>query len=74
MKFTVKWEVHYYDNDIKLYCDIDQDEDDVNTLDDILHSLCLCSMKRFGNFVNNFEKRNRIDEVIRILNVVLTRA
>ena len=35
MKFTVKWEVHYYDNDIKLYCDIDQDEDDVKTLEDI---------------------------------------
>ena len=35
MKFTVKWEVHYYDKDIKLYCDIDQDEDHVKTLDDI---------------------------------------
>ena len=35
MKFTVKWEVHYYDKDIKLYCDIDQDEDHVNTVDDI---------------------------------------
>ena len=35
MKFTVKWEVHYYDKDIKLYCDIDQDEDNVKTLDDI---------------------------------------
>jgi len=31
MKFTVKWEVHYYDKDIKLYCDIDQDEDHVKT-------------------------------------------
>ncbi|MEC8146926.1 MAG: UvrD-helicase domain-containing protein [Pseudomonadota bacterium] len=28
----------------------------------------------FYNFVNNFEKRNRIDEVIRLLYVVLTRA
>ncbi len=35
MRFTVKWEVHYYDKDIKLYCDIDQDEDHVKTLDDI---------------------------------------
>ena len=35
MKFTVKWEVHYYENDLKLYCDIDQDEDHVNSLDDI---------------------------------------
>tara|TARA_B100000768_G_C11278153_1_gene377013 strand:+ start:2136 stop:2399 length:264 start_codon:yes stop_codon:yes gene_type:complete len=35
MKFRVKWEVEYYDHDIKLYCDIDQDEDNVKTLDDI---------------------------------------
>ena len=39
MKFTVKWEVHYYDEDIKLYCDIDQDEDHVKTLDDIFKFL-----------------------------------
>ena len=35
MKFTVKWEVNYYEKGIKLYCDIDQYEDQVNTLDDI---------------------------------------
>ena len=39
MKFTVKWEVHYYDQDIKLYCDIDQDEDHVKTLYDIFKFL-----------------------------------
>lgn len=24
MKFTVKWEVEFYDHDLKLYCDIDE--------------------------------------------------
>lgn len=27
MKFTVKWEVEFYDHDKKLYCDIDEDDD-----------------------------------------------
>ena len=27
MKFTVKWEVDYDSKDLKLYCDIDEDED-----------------------------------------------
>jgi len=35
MKFTVKWEVEFYDHDLKLYCDIDEDEDNIKTLDDI---------------------------------------
>ena len=35
MKFTVKWEVEYYEKDLKLYCNIDEDENNVNTLDDI---------------------------------------
>ena len=39
MKFTVKWEVDYYSKDLKLYCDIDEDEDNVITLDDIFNFL-----------------------------------
>ena len=35
MKFTVKLEVEYYEKDLKLYCNIDEDENNVNTLDDI---------------------------------------
>jgi hypothetical protein len=35
MKFTVKWEVEFYDHDKKLYCDIDEDDDNINNLDDI---------------------------------------
>ena len=35
MKFTVKWEVEFYDHDLKLCCDIDEDEDNIKTLDDI---------------------------------------
>jgi len=35
MKFTVKWEVEFYDHDLKLYCNIDEDEDNIKTLDDI---------------------------------------
>jgi len=33
MKFTVKWEVEFYDHDKKLYCDIDEDDDNINNLD-----------------------------------------
>lgn len=32
MKFTVKWEVEFYDHDKKLYCDIDEDDDNINNL------------------------------------------
>tara|TARA_B110000114_G_scaffold32766_1_gene33862 strand:- start:2541 stop:2885 length:345 start_codon:yes stop_codon:yes gene_type:complete len=39
MKFTVKWEVDYDSKDLKLYCDIDEDEDNVITLDDIFNFL-----------------------------------
>ena len=35
MRFTVKWQVEFYDKDLKLYCNIDEDENNVNTLDDI---------------------------------------
>jgi hypothetical protein len=35
MKFTIKWEVEFYDHDLKLYCDIDEDERNIETLDDI---------------------------------------
>ena len=34
MKFTVKWEVEF-DHDKKLFCDIDEDDDNINNLDDI---------------------------------------
>jgi uncharacterized protein YpmB len=33
MKFSVKWEVEYYDHDKKLYCVIDYNEDDINRVD-----------------------------------------
>ena len=39
MKFTVKWEVEFYDHDKKLYCDIDENEDNINNLDDIYEFL-----------------------------------
>ena len=35
MRFTVKWQVEFYDKDLKLYCNIDYDENNVKTLDDI---------------------------------------
>ena len=35
MKFSVKWEVEYYDHDKKLYCVIDYNEDDINSIDEI---------------------------------------
>ena len=35
MRFTVKWQVEFYDKDLKLYCNIDEDENNVKTLDDI---------------------------------------
>ena len=35
MKFTVKWEVEFYDHDLKLYCDIDEDEENIKTLADV---------------------------------------
>ena len=39
MRFVVKWEVEHLDADVKQYCDITEDEEDVNNLDDIFKYL-----------------------------------
>ena len=39
MRFVVKWEVEHLDADVKQYCDIAEDEEDVNNLDDIFKYL-----------------------------------
>jgi len=39
VEFKVRWEVDYYDLNIKLYCDIWEEEDSVKNLDDIFEFL-----------------------------------
>lgn len=35
MRFKVKLEVEFFDHDKKLYCDIEENEDNINNLDGI---------------------------------------
>ena len=59
MKFTVKWEVEFYDHDKKLYCDIDEDDDNINNLAMLFESPFTDNCKQEGSTYNELAHKKK---------------